>query len=210
MTKTYDQLAEEPQTQINRNRLNLEERQELRQISVGRTSDVTNLGGTGNFETIYYLEGDERRAAEAFVDENRDALKGIDFSKKNILQTSVPRVVHDWVLHFLGKREIRKYETVVLEIRDDGPQWVIDRQQYDEYPNRRYTTSENRSARVDDLSLTDLYDEFRETILESDLRDHEAVSGNVRYILDYYRVAGEFDCDPVSLNGEMAVRKCDE
>ncbi|ELY94795.1 hypothetical protein C484_05182 [Natrialba taiwanensis DSM 12281] len=59
----------------------------------------------------------------------------------------MPRAVYDWILHALGKRELEKYETVVLEERPDGTRWVIDRQKYDESPNRCYTVREQHSAR---------------------------------------------------------------
>lgn len=147
MTEVYDPLTTGPQTQVDVSHLNFEERQELCRISVTRTSDVTNIGESGDFSTIYYLDGEERQAAAVFVDENRELLADVDFSKKNVLQTSMPRTVYDWILHALGKREPEKYETVVLEERPDGTRWVIDRQKYDEFSNRRYTVREQHSAR---------------------------------------------------------------
>ncbi|WP_323172276.1 hypothetical protein [Natrialba sp. PRR66] len=147
MTEVYDLLTTGPQTQVDVSRLNFEERQDLCRIAVTRTSNVSNIGESSDFSTIYYLDGDERQAAAVFVDENRELLADVDFSKKNILQTSMPGSVYDWILHALGKRELEKYETVVLEERPDETRWVIDRQKYDESPNRRYTVREQHSAR---------------------------------------------------------------
>ncbi|ELY94796.1 hypothetical protein [Natrialba taiwanensis] len=73
MTEVYDLLTTGPQTQVDVSRLNFGERQELCRISVTRTSDVTNIGESGDFSTIYYLDGDERLAAAVFVDENRNS-----------------------------------------------------------------------------------------------------------------------------------------
>ncbi|ADD05205.1 uncharacterized protein Nmag_1629 [Natrialba magadii ATCC 43099] len=207
MTQLYDRLRTAPQTDVDLSNLNFEERQEARQISVTRTSDTTNIGPSGDFTTVYYLAGDEKPAAALFVDENRSELDAVAFSKKNIVQTNVPRPVYDWILHSLGERELEKHESVVLEERPDGPHWVIDRQRYDESPNRRYTTTEQRAARIDGCSIDELYEAFDEEIRESDLREHAAVMGNVRYILEYFRTADRFECVPVSADGEMAVRK---
>lgn len=205
MTSLYDRLQEEPQTKADSSKLNLGERQELRKIQIRRTSDQTNPGHA--FTTVYYLAGQERAAAEKFVTENRDALKKTDFSHRNPIQQAVSRNVYDWILHFIGERELRKYAAVVYERRRDGTQWVIDRNVFEDHPMRRYTISETNAARVVDIDVDVLYDELADEITESDLRDHEAVAGAVEYLLEYYRVAGLFDCEPVTADGEIAIRK---
>lgn len=205
VTTLYERLQEEPRTGADSSKLNPEERQELRKIQVRRTSDQTNPGRA--FTTVYYLVGQERAAAKKFVAENRAILEQIDFSLRDPIQQAVPREVYDWILHFFGERELRKYASVVYEQRRDRTHWLIDRQVFEEHPMRRYTTNENNAARVTDISLEALYDEFGDEITESDLRAHENVAGAVEYLLEYYRIAGLFDCVPVTADGEMAIQK---
>jgi len=208
VTKLYDQLTERPQTEINHSRLNPQERAELRQLKVLQSTDLTNKGGSGRFTTVYYLEGDEQQAAEVFVEKNRAQLEGVDFSKKNVVQQAVSRDVYDWILHALGKRELEKYDSVVREVRpEEEVTWVISRDHYENYPMRRYSIGEKPSVRIDGVSLRDLYDSVDETVLQSDLEGHDAIKGDVRYILDYYRVADAFSCVPATVNGEMAIEK---
>jgi len=206
MTVQHDQLKREPQMNINRGDLSLEERSELRMLQVqGAGTKGPNF--TDTFTAIFYLEGDERQAAEMFVEENREQLETIDFSKRDIIQQSLSRDLYDWILHFLGERELRKYRTVVLETRSDGTCWVMDRDHFETNPVRRYSI--DKSARVDGLSLEELYDEFETDteITEGEIEAHDAVSGVGRQILEYYRVAGLFDCKPTTVGGELAVRK---
>ncbi len=207
MTKLYDKLTERPRTKINTGGLSYEERTELRQIKVTRSSDTTNTGGGGGFTTVYYLKGDDRRAAEVFVEENRSQLEGIDFSKKNVVQQGVSREVYDWILHYYGERDLEKYESVIREVRPDGPTWVISRQHYDDYPQRRYSIGETPSVRIDQLSLEELYESFDDAITMTELEAHDAIEGDSRYVLEYYRVADGFACDPVSIDGGMAIQK---
>ncbi|WP_227014974.1 hypothetical protein [Natronorubrum aibiense] len=207
MTKPFEQLKGGPQTDVHVNRLNLEERMLIRRIKIDQASTVANGPESGRFTAIFYLEGDEYRAAELFVEENRDHLEAIDFSKRNILQTSLPQEIYDWILHHLGERELQKLETVVYEKRQTGVRWIIDRELFEQHPNRRYTTSENQSARIDNISLDELYESFDTEIRVAELDEHDAVSGNVRYILEYYRIFEEFNCDPVSIDNQMAIRK---
>ncbi|WP_265109612.1 hypothetical protein [Halosolutus halophilus] len=155
---------------------------------------------------MYYLTGDERAAAEVFVEENRNALEGIDFSSRNLIQSAAPREVYDWILHYLGERELHKCETVVYEQRKSGIHWVIDRDHFEQFPNRRYSIGE-QGARLDDISIRELYESLSDEIVESELEDHDAINGDVRYILEYYRIADEFACDPVTVDEEMAIRK---
>ena len=210
MTRLYDQLAERPRTAINHSSLNPTERAELRRIKVTQSTDITNTGGSDRFTTVYYLDGDEQQAAAVFVAKNEAQLEGIDFGSKNAVQQTVDREVYDWILHALGEHELEKYESVVRETRpDEAVTWVIDSDHYERYPMPRYSIGETPTVRIDHHSLDALYEGFDEVITASDLEAHSAIEGDVRYILEYYRVADGSTCDPVSHDGEMAVRKRD-
>ena len=209
MTKQYDRLSESPQTGIAKSDLSFEERADLRQLRVTRRSDVAPEYD-GSFTTVYYLEGDERAAARVFVEENREQLEAIDFSNPDPVQSSVSRELYDWILHELGERELRKYRTIVYERRRDGTEWVIDRDHFEQHPMRRYAPNET-AARIDaSMSASDLYEEFDETIERIDLIEHDAVAGNERFLLEYYRVAGPFACEPTTIGGQMALEKLTE
>jgi hypothetical protein len=210
VTRLYDQLAERPRTAINHSSLNPTERAELRRIKVTQSTDITNTGGSDRFTTVYYLDGDEQQAAAVFVAKNEAQLEGIDFGSKNAVQQTVDREVYDWILHALGEHELEKYESVVRETRpDEAVTWMIDSDHYERYPMRRYSIGET-PLRAD-----------RPPLARCPLRglrrgDHRIGSRgsqrdrrDVRYILEYYRVADGSTCDPVSHDGEMAVRKRD-
>lgn len=115
----------------------------------------------------------------------------------------------DWILHYYGERDLEKYESVIREVRPDGPTWVISRQHYDDYPQRRYSIGETPSVRIDQLSLEELYESFDDAITMTELEAHDAIEGDSRYVLEYYRVADGFSCDPVSIDGGMAIQKRD-
>ncbi|ARS89427.1 hypothetical protein [Natrarchaeobaculum aegyptiacum] len=207
MTAPYERLCDRPRTDIDRAQLSPDERAALRVLRVNRSSDVPPEY-RGQFTSIYYLAGDERAAARRFVAENREQLEAIDVSNPDVVQSSVPREVYDWILHFLGERRLRKYQSVVYERRPGGTEWVVDRFQFEDRPRRRYTTSNGRSVRIDPgVALDDLYAHLDDPICESDLRDHDAVDGAVQYALGYFCEAGVFDCAPLEVDGEFAVRK---
>lgn len=86
---------------------------------------------------------------------------------------------------------------------------MIDCDHYEQYPMRRYSIGETPTVRIDHHSLDALYKSFGDVITASDLESHNAINGDVRYVLEYYRVANGFACDPVSRDGEMAVQKRD-
>lgn len=210
VTRLYDHLAERPRTAITHSTLNPAERAELRRIKVTQSTDATNTGGSGRFTTVYYLAGDDQRAAAVFAKENATQLEGIDFDKKNVVQQALERDVYDWVLDALGERDLVKYDSVVRETRPaDEVTWVIDRDHYEQYPMRRYSIGETPSVRLDRRSLADLYDSFADVISAPDLEAQAALAGDVRYVLEYYRVADDFPCEPISHDGEMAIRKRD-
>ena len=208
MTEAYDKLQTEPQTAVNLSNLSYDERAEVRKIAVDGPSHNTPANAAGSFTTVYYLKGDERAAAKQFIEANRTALGSIDVSRRDVLQTNLDRSLYDLILHELGERVRTTYDTVVLEARPDGTQWLIDREVYDHQPTRRYSATDQWAARVDDLSLQALYEQLDSEITETMLHEHAAVTGNVRQVLDYYRVCEQFACQPYSTtDGELAVRK---
>jgi hypothetical protein len=93
-------------------------------------------------------------------------------------------------------------------MRPDGIQWVIDREKYESYPNRRYTKGEAGSARIPaEVSLSEVYDQFNGQITQRDLRN-TPIEGDVRQVLDYYRVAEEYQCLPITTSdSQLAVKK---
>ena len=206
MTKYFDTLQDEPQVRPRVGQLSPEERMMTRSIRIPTGDSVT----TGRFAGVAYVLGDERRAAEVFAEENREGLEAVDFSRQNLISRNVDREVYDWILHELGERELEKYDTVVIEQRpDDAVIWCISRREYEENPTRRYSTGSEGSARVADYSLAELYDEFGTTISEDDLSSHASAAGDVRQILDAFRVSDAFDCHPISLGDQLAVEKVD-
>ncbi|MBX0297811.1 hypothetical protein [Haloarcula nitratireducens] len=211
MTKVYEKLQTGPQTGIDRSNLNYEERSEVRAIDVRGTTGLAQVNNPGKFTNVFYLDGDEAAAAELFAEVNADLIAAIDLSARNVLQTSLPRHMYDLILDAAGRREIRTYPTVVFERREDGTIWLIDRDRYETRVDRRYTTSETGSARVpSDLSLETLYENYGSVITESDLRE-TTIDGDVRQVLDYYRVASGYHCQPTTTEtGELAITKIEE
>lgn len=215
MTSLYDSLQDEPQVDIDRALLAPMERAELRVLSVKRSSTNRPAEYPGSFTSVYYLEGDLRKAAKRFVEENREQLEAIDYSGADIVSSSLDREAYDWVLHFLGERKLRKYRTVVYERRRDGTEWLIDREHFENHPRNRYRRETEPVASVaPEKCVEDVYDDFDDRILEPDLREHPAVTGDVRRLLDYYRVAGAFDCEPISVSSadrqpELGIEKRD-
>ncbi|WP_423999336.1 hypothetical protein ACOZ4I_10695 [Haloarcula salina] len=208
MTRAYEQLRRCPQTGISRSDLNFEERSEVRAIQVKGTAGLSQTNNPGKFTDVFYLDGEEQAAAETFAAENADLIAQLDLSARNVLQTSLAREMYDLILDAAGRRDIETFPTVVAETHEDGTQWVINRDRYETQVDRRYTTSETGSARIPaETSLHDVYDSFGETVAEADLRE-TAISGDVRQVLDYYRVSSAFDCVPVTTDDQqLAVRK---
>ncbi|MBX0324036.1 hypothetical protein EGH21_13445 [Halomicroarcula sp. F13] len=208
MTKAYEKLQNGPQTGIARSELNYEERANTRVIDVRGTTGLAQVNNPGKFTNVLYLEGNEEAAAELFADVNDDLIDAVDLSAKNVLQTSLPRPMYDRILDASGRRKIRKYSTVVFEGREDGTIWLIDRDRYETRVDRRYTTSETESARVPpEISLEELYEQQGSIITESDIRS-TAITGDVRQVLDYYRVASGYHCRPTTTeNNQLAIKK---
>jgi len=207
MTACFDRLQAEPQTEIDIGQLTASERMLVKQIQINGTAGVTASESVGGFSGVYYLAGDERAAAERFVAENCEELQAVDFSTRNPVSTSVDRAVYDWILHFHGERKLEKYDTVVIEYRNDGTVWCIGRRTYEETPMRRYTESGTGSVRIDNGGLSNLYKLGDELITESTLEAEQQVAGDVREILDAFRQSPAFECEPTTADGELAVRK---
>jgi len=206
MTSYFDAIQDKPQLRPRIGQLAPEERMMVRSITIPTGDSVS----TGRFAGVAYVLGDERRAAEVFVAENRNGLEAVDFSRQNIISSNVDREVYDWILHELGERKLEKYDTVVIERRpDENVTWCISRREYEENPTRRYSTGSEGSARVTDHSLAELYDEFESIISEEDLSSHASAAGDVRQILDAFRVSDAFECHPISLGDQLAVEKID-
>jgi len=207
MTRPYDRLKESPQTDVDIAQMAPDERILARQIQIRGTVGVTGTNSVGTFSGVHYLAGDEQAAARLFVEKNKKALSKIDFSRRDPVSTSVDREVYDWILHYLGERELEKYDTVVIERRSDGTVWCIGRQTFEETPMRRYTESGSGSARIDDGGLIGLYELCSELITESELRAKPMIAGDTREILDAFRQSPEFVCEPTVVDGELAVQK---
>jgi len=188
--------------------LNYDERSELRIIQASGTTGLSQTNNPGKFTSVYYLEGDENAAAELFADINGDLIDQIDLSARNILQTSLSREMYDLILDASGRRDISRYPTVVTERREDGTLWIIDRDRYDMHIDRRYAINEPGSAKVPpEVPLQSLFAELGPVITESDL-EATSIQGDVRQVLDYFRVASEFSCVPTSTDDkQLAVKK---
>jgi len=210
MTQYFDELKDRPKPKPKLSKLLPEERMVTRRIrirgAVGQTKDVS----VGTFTGVIYLIGDEKAAAEVFVKTNREKLEQLNYSRKNLISTSVDRELYDWILHYLGERELEKYPSVVIERRLNDPEpitWCIGRRQYEENPMRRYNEAGSGAACVTGYTLEELYDSFEDLITTSDLEEYPAVSGDVREVLDALRQADRFDCLPTTVDGELAVEK---
>ena len=207
MTAGFDRLQIGPQTEVDIGQLAADERMVVRQIQINGTTGVTASESVGGFTGVFYIEGDEKQAAEKFVEENNEKLAQVDFSRRNLVSTSVERTVYDWILHALGDRELEQYETVVVERRPDEIVWCIGRRTFEETPMRRYTESGTGSAKIEQITLKELYDSFGELITESALLEDPRISGDVREILDAFRQSPAFDCTATTSGDELAIKK---
>lgn len=207
MTEAFEALDERPRTDVDLGQFSPSERMAVRTLAVRGSTGRTAAVPAGRFQTVYYVAGDEQAAAERFADVNAEAIADLDLSGTNVLQSNLDREMYDRVLDAAGCRKITTYETVVCETRPDGEQWVIDRQRYETQVDRRYTTQESGSARVPpEVSLEAVFAQFDDRITEADLKT-TAIEGDVRQVLDWYRVAPDYDCEPVTVDDQLAVRK---
>jgi len=209
MTSVFETLCDAPQTEIDLGQLSPDERMVVDTIHINGTVGVTQTDAKGDFTGVFYIIGDEKRAAERFVEQNRSKLETIDFSRRNPISTSVDRDVYDWILHALGERELEVYDTVVIERRPDDIVWCLGRQTFEETPMRRYTESGTGSAKLNGVSLEELYESFGHQITESTLEAESTVRGDVRVILDAFRQSPAFACRPTAVDDELAITKLD-
>jgi len=210
MTQYFEEIKESPKPKPQLGMLSADERMVARRIRIRGAVNQTKDVSVGTIVGVAYVIGDEKRAAEVFVETNRDKLEQLDYTRKNLISTSVDRELYDWILHYLGERDLEKYDSVVIERRLNEAEpltWCVGRRAFEETPMRRYNTG--NSGCVRGRTLEDLYDEFEHVITASDLKTHSAVDGDVREILDAFRQADRFDCEPVTVDGDLAVEKLD-
>jgi len=212
MTTLFEQTQEEPQIEFNIGDLNPDERMKVRRIRI----QGMDSWGKGALNSVLYIEGDEKAAAKKFVSANEAQLAELDFSKnRNSLQEKVSREVYDWILHYLGQRVIKKFETVVHESRPDGTEWIIDRDRYEMHPNRRYTLAEGGVVKVAGMTVNELFESFGAIISKSGIENHDHVETKTPVtLLEYFRIS-DYAVEPIEIQrqtgdettAEPAVRK---
>lgn len=151
MTSAFDVLLDGPRTEVGLGDLAYDERMHVRRIRPTAGTDADPERRLGRITPIVYLAGDEREAAELFVEENRGVLDRISFdgSGRNPIESNVDRPIYDWILHALGRRRLDPYETVVIEYRSETDvTWCIGREAYVNRVDRRYSISHPDSARI--------------------------------------------------------------
>ncbi len=207
MPSPYERLQAKPQTGLNIGSLTPTQRSEVRTLRI--TSSWPIGPNSIDCRTIYYLEGDEQAAVELFVEEHRDQLEEIDWTKRNPIKSSLSQVIYDKILHELGERRISKTETMVREDRPNGDVWLIDRKWYENRPDRRYSVTPHKSApkvaKLAGQSPENVLKEIdSEIITESAVRSY--VEGDKRLLLEYLRTSDKIACLPITHDGEMAVK----
>jgi len=70
-------------------RMSIADINRVRQIRVA--GNHAKKPGHGKFRTVYYLEGDEDRAIERFIDVNKQSLKSINFHTYSTLDSGMSR-----------------------------------------------------------------------------------------------------------------------
>ena len=63
---------------------------QILKIKPAGTRTNTRVNRYGRFETVYYLQGDEDRAVEKFIQVNAEPLGKVDFGKNNTLRSGLP------------------------------------------------------------------------------------------------------------------------
>ena len=157
-----------------------------------------------------YLVGDEEAAAECFVHETEDLLAELNFNGRNVLQAAVDREMYDRILHAAGIRKVMKYPTVVHETHQDGTQWVVRRDIYEEVHNRRHTVNSPNAARTPpDVDLQEEYDAHGQVITSEDVKNWGVEGATVR-VLDYFCDTEAFNSKPLTIKAAgPAVKKLD-
>ncbi|QZX98716.1 hypothetical protein [Halobaculum rubrum] len=188
-----ERLRDGPATGIDLGALPLELRAMARKIAVNGTPGHSTENSSAQFTNVVYLDGDQQAAAELFAEVNADKLEQMEFSKRNVLQTSMERPLYDLILDAHGERKLEWCEDLIVERRRDGSTWVFEKEAYISQQGQRYRVNDRShgAARVD-RSLQALYDELKPTITPSTLRE-AGVEGDVAPVIAYYRQNSEFD-----------------
>lgn len=208
MTKAFEELRAGPQTGVSISDLNYEERVDARRIDVRGTPGLTPSTSTGKFTRVTYLIGDEVAAARLFVEENRDSLEAIDYSKKNLLQTSVDRSMLDLILHELGERVVTVFDSVVIEERSDGTCWILSRAAYDGPPDERYSTRPGRAKVPSTVELEEVFQSQETGVVTKQAFEDPGVQGDVTQVLRFYAEVYPSMCELVeSGNGVTGLEK---
>ncbi|SFG45014.1 hypothetical protein SAMN04488063_2087 [Halopelagius inordinatus] len=206
MTESYELLKRGPETGIHKADLSLEERRDIRRITVTGSGNTTRSNSGGRFVSVSYLAGDERAAATLFVEKNRTLLEQIDFSKTNSVRQSVPRAIYDWILHAFGRRRI---EPGVYTVREDRPQenvcWILAKGKYENAPSRRYSVGGSGSSKLTGISPEQLYESLPAMCTLADLPEEAA--GDVKWIFAYFDESPGFACGVTPTNRSIALRK---
>ena len=171
MTSAFDSLLDGPQTGVGLGDLAYDERVHVRRLRPTAGSDADPERRLGRITPVVYLVGDERAAAELFVEENEDALRRLSFdgSGRNPIESNVDRPIYDWILHALGRRRLDPYDTVVIEYRPEADvTWCVGREAFVSRVDRRYSTSHPDSAKVDGTLPALFVDLLAEVVEETD------------------------------------------
>ena len=70
-------------------RMSIKNRVRVRRIKI--SGNYSKKPGRGLFKTIYYLEGDEDRAIQKFVEINEEPISHLNFDKYTTLDSGLPR-----------------------------------------------------------------------------------------------------------------------
>lgn len=70
-------------------RMSVRYREKIRKIKV--SGNRAHTLGHGGLKTVYYIAGDERRAAKKFIDENREAITQVGASQYSILNSNLDK-----------------------------------------------------------------------------------------------------------------------
>ncbi|MFC7044615.1 hypothetical protein ACFQH6_03565 [Halobacteriaceae archaeon GCM10025711] len=193
MTKAFDQLRERPRTDVRKNLLSYEERMVLREISVAGTRGTQRKARGGRWTPVYYLEGDDQRAAELFAEVNAERIDRLNRSGRNSPQSSLSRPLYDRVLEAAGYKTIRKYRTVVVEGRHESSRTlVIDRDYYEPGGAQRYSSGSPNARVPAGTSLDEIYEAAEGAVTYDVLREH-GVEGDLRMAIRYFRDNGLYE-----------------
>jgi hypothetical protein len=113
--------------------------------------------------------------------------------------------MYDRILDALGERVLTKTESVVREDRPNGETWLIKRPWFEDRPDRRYSVTQSKVAKLPEKSPEKLIEEIDgDIIAQSAIVDH--ITGDERLFLEYLRSSEDFSCVPMTYDEEMAVK----